>query len=504
MNCQKWGNAMPIRTGAQYIEGVKQRPREVWLRGERIDDVTTHPAFVRPMEQIARLYDMQHDPQYSDDLTYTSPTTGDAVGTAFMVPGSLGDLQKRHRAFRIWAEATLGMMGRSPDFLNTTLMAFVEAKDVFARKGQQFADNVVNYYEYIRENDLFLTHALITPQTDRSKASSEQEDPFLHLGVVEETDAGLIVRGARQLATLGPITDEVIIYNLPGLKPPDDDPYAMMFAVPLDTPGVKQICREPFEEGRRPVFDHPLATHFEEPDTLIIFDDVLVPWERVFAYGDSQHANTIYPDTNLRQHTAHQTSVRGLVKMQFAVGVAMAIAQAVKTDGFLHVQEVLGECCNYIELIEASILRSEIEHETTPWGTVRTKFRPLQTVRTFMPRVYPRVIEVLQTLGAGGLLMMPTGGDFDSEIGDLVARYYKGAEGMASIDRVRLFKLAWDLCGDAFGQRQVQYERYYAGDPVRNTAGVYLSYEKDVCEALVGQALALAGDPVASRGKAAE
>jgi len=495
---------MPIRTGAQYIEGVKKRPREVWLRGQRVDDVTTHPAFVRPMQQIARLYDMQHDPQHADDLTYTSPTTGDPVGTAFMVPHNLDDLQKRHRAFRIWAEATLGLMGRSPDFLNTTLMAFVEAKDVFARKGQRYADNVVNYYEYIRENDLFLTHALVTPQSDRSKASSEQADPFLHLGVVEETEDGLIVRGARMLATLGPIADEVAVYNLPGLKTPDDDPYAMAFALPLDTPGIKQISREPFDEGGRSAFDHPLAANFEEPDTLIIFDDVLVPWDRVFAHGDSDHANRIYPDTNLRQHTAHQTGVRGVVKMQFAVGLAMAIAEAVGADKFLHVQEKLGECLNYVELIEAAILRSEIEHETTEWGTVRAKFRPLQTTRTTLSRFYPRIIEVLQTLGAGGLLMMPSGADFDSEIGDIVDKYYTGVGGMASVDRVRLFKLAWDLRGDAFGQRQLQYERYYAGDPVRLLAGVYLSYEREKIDALVEAAIEIAGEPGGRRDKAAE
>ncbi|MBM3561497.1 MAG: 4-hydroxyphenylacetate 3-hydroxylase, partial [Alphaproteobacteria bacterium] len=350
------------------------------------------------------------------------------------------------------------------------------------------------------ENDLFLTHALITPQTDRSKASSEQTDPYVHLGVVRETADGLIVRGARMLATLGPIADEVMVYNLPGLKAPDDDPYAMMFALPLDTPGIRQICREPFERGGRSAFDHPLATNFEEPDTLIIFDDVLVPWERVFAFGDSAHANRVYPDTNLRQHTAHQTGVRGLVKMQFAAGLAMAVAKAVGTDRLLHVQEMLGECLNAVDLVESSIRRAEVDHETTPDGGVRTLFRPLQTVRTFMPRAYPRVIEILQTLGAGGLLMMPMAGDFAGPAAADVERYYRGAEGLSAADRVRLYKLAWDLCGDAFGQRQLQYERYYAGDPYRNTAGVWATYDRTAIDRLVGAALTLAGDPAAARG----
>jgi anthranilate 3-monooxygenase (FAD) / 4-hydroxyphenylacetate 3-monooxygenase len=485
---------MSVRTGAEFIAGLKARPREVWLRGKRVDDVTTHPAFARPLAHLAGLYDLQHDPAHRDVLTYASPTSGEPVATAFMVPRTHADLVKRRHAFRLVAEATLGMMGRSPDFLNTTLMAFAEARDVFARGGQRFGDNVVRYYEHVRERDLFLTHALITPQIDRSRASGEQAEPFLHMGVVREGSEGIVVRGARMLATLAPLADELAIYNLPGLRP-GDEPHAVVFAIPIDTPGVRYLCREPFDEGGRSSFDHPLATNFEEADALVVFEDVLVPWERVFLYNDVAIGNALYPDTNLRQHTAHQTAVRGLVKVQFAVGVAMAVAQAVKSDAFLHVQEMLGECIQYVELIKSCIVRAEVEHETTPGGTVRTKFEPLQTLRLFLPRVYPRVIEILQTLGAGGLLMMPSGADFDSPIGPLVERYYRGAEGMPAVDRVRLYKLAWDLAGDAFGMRQLQYERYYAGDPVRNGAATYLAYDKSECRALLERALRLAGDP---------
>jgi anthranilate 3-monooxygenase (FAD) / 4-hydroxyphenylacetate 3-monooxygenase len=483
-----------VRTGAQLIAGLRARPREVWLRGKRVEDVTTHPAFVKPLGHLAALYDLQHDPAFRDVLTYPSPTSGEPVATAFMVPRAQADLFKRREAFRVVAEATLGMMGRSPDFLNTTLMAFAEAQDVFGRGGQRFADNVTRYYELVRERDLFLTHALITPQIDRAKSSAQQADAFLHMGVVRESSDGLVVRGARMLATLAPLADELAIYNLPGLKP-GDEPHAVVFAIPMDTPGLRVICREPFDEGGRSSFDHPLAANFEEADALVVFEDVLVPWERVFLYRDVTLGNALYPDTNLRQHTAHQTAVRGLVKMQLAVGVAMAVARAVKADTFLHVQELLGECVAYIELVKSCIVRAEVEHERTRWGTVRARFAPLQTLRIVLPRFYPRVIEILQTIGAGGLLAMPAGDDFGSPIGPLIERYYQGAEGVKAVDRVRLYKLAWDLAGDAFGSRQLQYERYYAGDPVRNTAGTYLAYDASECLALVNRALRLAGDP---------
>ena len=486
---------MPVRTGKQFIEGLRQRPREVWLRGERIGDPTAHPAFKRPVETIARLYDMQHDPVHKDVLTYASPSTGNPVGTAFMAPKSFADLVKRREAFQLWSEATFGLMGRSPDFMNTVLLAFAEAKEVFARGGQRFSDNLVRYYEYVRENDLFLSHALISPQTDRSKSSSEQVDPHLHMGVVRETSEGLIIRGARMLATMGPICDEMLIYNLPGLRP-GDEPHAVAFAVPVDAPGLRQICREPYNWGDRANFDHPLAANFEECDSLLIFNDVLVPWDRVFIHNNVALANALYPDTALRNHTAHQTNVRALVKMRFAVGIAQAIAKAVKADQFLHVQEKLGECMSYVELVKSAIVRAEVEHDTLPSGNVRTTLAPLQALRGLLPSFYPRVIEVLQIIGAGGLLMSPSAADFhSSEIASDVARFYQGAEGFPSVDRVRLFKIAWDLAGDSFGSRQLQYERFYAGDPVRILAMTYLGTDDRDYRALVDRAIAIAGNP---------
>ena len=202
-------------------------------------------------------------------------------------------------------------------------MSFVGSPAVFEEMGSKYADNLRRYFRYVRDNDLFVTHALVTPQTDRSKSPSEQRGEFLHMGVVRETEEGLVMRGARMLATLAPIADEVLVFSLPGLKP-GDEPFSTVFSLPLDTPGVKLICREPHGDGGRSEFDHPLAVNFDETDALLVFDDVLVPWDRVFIYNDIKLANQLYPRSNLRNHTAHQTSIRGLVKMQFVVGVAMA------------------------------------------------------------------------------------------------------------------------------------------------------------------------------------
>jgi anthranilate 3-monooxygenase (FAD)/4-hydroxyphenylacetate 3-monooxygenase len=366
---------------------------------------------------------------------------------------------------------------------------------VFDRGGTQFGDRVVRYYEYVRDNDLFLSHALVTPQNDRSKSSAQQLDASMHLRVVRETPDGIIVSGARMIATLGAVSDEMIIYNLPMFKPGDED-HALMFAVPTDVPGLLQICREPYDTGEHASFDHPLASRFEEADSLLIFKDVFVPWDRVFCYRDVALSNAIYPDSALRNHTAHQTNARALVKMQFAAGLAVAVARAIKADRFLHVQQMLGEALGYVEMVKSALVRSEAECETTPAGTVRAALAPLQALRTFLPTAYPRVIEILQTIAAGGFMMMPTGADLASdELAADVALYYQGADGMPAVERVKLFNLAWDLAGDAFGTRLLQYERYYAGDPVRNLAGNYLGCDDREMMRLVRAALDLAGDP---------
>ena len=218
------------------------------------------------------------------------------------------------------------------------------------------ANNLLNYYRHVRDNDLFLTHALISPQGDRSKPSHQQEDPYLNLGVVEETGAGLVVR-VKLLATLAPVTEELFVYPFPGLQP-GDERYALAFAVPISTL-ARIICREPMQSGQRPVFDHPVASRFEEMDAVVVFHDVLIPRERVFLYGNVAAANGLYPKTGLWQHPSHQTAVRGLVKLSFVVGVAIKVAKAIGADLFLHVQNSLGQFLQSVQIIKALLDYSE-------------------------------------------------------------------------------------------------------------------------------------------------
>ena len=238
---------MPARTGEQYIAGLKERQPTVYMSGERVKDVTTHPALRNAVQSIARLYDLQHDPELGDQMTYTSPTTGDPVGLSFIVPRTPEDLDRRHTMMSNWARLSCGMMGRTPDFMNVTMMAMAEAGDYFAQNRPEFKNNIENYFEYIRENDLVLTHTLVNLQRSRVPLATLLEDHTeVALAVVKETDEGIVVKGPRVLATLGPLADEIAVYPARNHRLPADaqGKYSFAFAIPCNTPGLPYISGE--------------------------------------------------------------------------------------------------------------------------------------------------------------------------------------------------------------------------------------------------------------------
>ena len=271
---------MPARSGQAYVESLRKNAPCVYLGGRRIRDVTAEPIFQEPIRAIAEQYDMQLDPVYGDVMTYPSPSTGALVSTSFLVPYTREELVKKRKHFKLRADHNFGFMGRAPDFMNQFVTGWHLMADRFARAGTRFGDNATRYYEHVREGDLFLTHMLINPQIDRSKTSAQQEDPFLHLGRVGETSEGIIVRGAKMLGTMAPITEEVAVIPFGGV-PAGDDAYGLVFGIPTATAGLTFICRETVAPLPRSRFDHPISSRFEEMDCIAVFDDVLVPWDQI-------------------------------------------------------------------------------------------------------------------------------------------------------------------------------------------------------------------------------
>lgn len=480
---------MSARSGKEYINNLKSLKPVVYLNGQHVPDVTEEPIFAGPIRSIAEQYDLQLDPRYVDVCTYKSPTTGDRVARSFQVPKSKEDLIAIRRALKLRSDHNFGMMGRSPDFMNAFVLGLMNSADNFAELDQRFGENVRRYYDYIRENDLFMTHVLVNPSIDRSKTSAAQEEPFLHLGRVRETEEGIVVRGAKMLGTMAPLTEELVVVPFGGVAPGDDN-YAVVFAIPTDTPGLKFICRETVAPAGRNEFDHPLSARFEEMDCIAIFDDVLVPWDRVFADGRDGSRDVVNKSLAPTSGIVMVTTSRGLSSLEFLAGVATKLADTVAIDGFLHVQEKLGDLLWKLDGLRAMYYGAEAMASEMPDGTWVPYLPGLGALHMHVRPLHREMIETIQILSGGNFFYAPTKADFDNaETRPLIDRYVRGRPGVDAEERVRIFKLAWDVAGDGFGQRVQQYVTYYSGDPVRMSAGYYLRADKTDLHAAVARAM---------------
>jgi 4-hydroxyphenylacetate 3-monooxygenase len=464
------------RRGPQFLSRLRERPPSIWYRGELVRDVTSHPAFRGGVHTLAALYDLQWDK--ADICLYDSPSSGQKVARSFMMPRTLEELRSISAAMKVWEDATCGMMGRVPDYLNRALTGYAAGAPFLAEGDARFGRNAVRYYEYLRENDLCLTHTLIPPQANRAVSSAKQADPFLAARVKEETDAGIVIRGCRMLATL-PMSDELMVFPSTLLKSAEEDaPYAFGLCIPNDTAGLRFICRESVDYGRSH-FDHPLGSRFEEMDAVVVFDDVFVPWENIFLYRDVVRCNQAYARTGAVVHMTHQVVVKNIAKTEFLLGLASLLVNSIGAEIFQHIQDKLAEIWVNLETMRAFLRAAEADAALDEWGVMRPAWDPLDAARNLYPRLYPRMVEIIQQIGASGLVAMPTEADVKGPLAEDIKKYYQAARAEA-FDRIPLFRLAWDTCLSAFGSRQVLYERFFFGDPVRMAGALVGSHNAQI------------------------
>jgi 4-hydroxyphenylacetate 3-monooxygenase len=481
---------MPARTGAEYIAGLRECAAEVYIGGERVKDVTQHPAFAGGLQTVAGLLDMQHDPAMRDEMTYTSPSTGDPVGLSFIMPRDVEDLARRRNMMRNWAKFSCGMMGRTPDFLNVAVMSMAAASDYSGLNRPEFKENIQNYYEYIRENDIVMTHTLVNLQRSRSVGATPFDDRTeVALSVVKETGAGIVVRGARVLATLGPLSDEIAVYPARTRRVPagEEGKYAFGFAIPCETPGLKFQCRDTIDLGRSH-FDHPAGSRFEEMDAIVFFDDVLVPWERVFLYNDVARCNQWGERTNRNAHTGHQVVTKNVVKCEFMLGLASLMVETLGSGELPQTQHLVAELIENLEITKALLAASEAQASVDEWGIFCPDYRPLLVARKQMISMYPRMAEILHLLGSSSLMALPAEADLNGPLAEDIRRYMDTDTATAE-ERIRLFRLAWDVSCSAFGGRQTLYERYFGGDSARNAALLYQIYDRTDARNMVDEFL---------------
>jgi 4-hydroxyphenylacetate 3-monooxygenase len=484
---------MGARTGREYLERLDASRRDVIVHGERVTTgISAHPAFRNVTASYARLYDMQHDPALRDVLTYESPTTGDRVGTSFLVPKSAEDLQRRTAAMTTWARFSGGMLGRTGDYLNSGLMALSQAQGWFAQGGPAFAANIAAYYELVREQDLLLSHTLIPPQVNRSVSGSQQGGGALMARIVGQDDSGITVRGARMLATIGPIADELLVFPSTVLRSTADDAqYAFAFAIPCDTPGLRFICRQSLDhtpETGRTHRDAPLASRFEEMDAVVVFDDVHVPAERIFMLGHPDLCNGFYSATDAVVHMTHQVVCRTTAKTEFFLGLVSLLTEAIGIEQFGHVLEDIAEIVMALETARAMLRAAEADAAVNQFGVLTPAWGPLNACRNWYPKVSQRFPAIVRKLGASGLMALPTEADLAGDAACDIAMYLQ-AKNQNATDRVRLFRLAWDAALSDFAGRQELYEYYFFGDPVRMAEALVRGYDRELYKERVRQFL---------------
>ncbi|MDQ6732381.1 MAG: 4-hydroxyphenylacetate 3-hydroxylase [Actinomycetota bacterium] len=474
------------RTGEQFLDGLGQGGREIWLRGEPISHPLEHPQLRAAALAMARVFDIQHE--HPGEMLAPSPADpGLTINLTHLVPRTIEDLRRRRRAFELVAAVSGGTMGRTPDYLNVTFACFAGRADVWGRRDNaQGAENLVVYQAHMRDHDLSTTHALMNPQVDRSQPEADQAMGQVALHKVGETADAIVVRGARMLATLAPFADELLIYPGSDIRP-QDGRYALSFAIPIATPGLRFICRESYSR-QRDRFDYPLSSQFDEMDAVVIFDDVEIPKPRVFLDGDTVGYSEVITDTGWRGHIMHQAFTRAWVKLSFALGLGHAIANTTGVVRFDHIQEKLGQIWAMSELARSALVAAEAGAELDEMGVMYPDDRPFLALRGEMPKWLPRCNELLQLIGGGGFMATPARADLDGPLREQIDTYFQSA-GADAERRIRLFRLAWDFLGSELGGRGELYERFYLSDSWRMTALAYRIADKSFPESLVEQFL---------------
>jgi 4-hydroxyphenylacetate 3-monooxygenase len=450
-------------TGEEFLESLRGE-REVWIYGERVKDVTAHPAFRNPARMLARLYDALHDPVTREVLTCPTDTgSGGYTHRYFRAPAGADDLVAAREAIAAWSRLTYGWMGRSPDYKAAFLATLGANADFYA----PYAENARRWYRAAQERVLFMNHAIVQPPVDRHRPPDEVADVYVH--VEKETDAGLIVSGAKIVATGSALTHHNFIAH-PTTVPIKTKEFALTFIAPMDTPGVKLICRPSYAMAAEVMgspFDYPLSSRLDENDAILVLDRALVPWENVLVYEDVEKSNTFFAGSGFHPRAMFQGCTRLAVKLDFIAGLLLKAVDAVGSSDSRNAQAAIGEAIAWRNLFWG--LSDAMARAPVPWagGSVLPNPEYAQAYRVLATVAYPRIKELTESiLGSALIYMNSHAADFRTPaLRPYLDKYFRGSDGTGAVDRIKLMKLLWDAMGTEFGGRHELYERNYAGAP---------------------------------------
>lgn len=446
-------------TGAEYLESIADG-REVWIYGERVNDVTTHPAFRNSARMVSRFYDAMHDPERNEKIVVPTDTgNGGVTHPFFKAPYTTEDLKASAEAIAEQARQNYGWLGRSPDYKASFLSTLGSNAEYYA----PFQDNARTWYQAAQEQCLYLNHAIVNPPIDRDRAADDVKDVYVH--VEKETDAGLVVSGAKVVATGSAFTHHNFIGSYATTKTKE---FSAIFTVPMNSKGVKLFCRPSYEYTASVMgspFDYPLSSRMDENDAILMLDKVLIPWENVFCY-DPDKANNFFAGTGFVFRAMMHGCVRLAVKFDFLAGLLLKGLDMTGAGQFRGVQTRVGELLNYRNLFWTCV--DSMVHNPTPWsdGSLLPNIDACMTYRMMSASAYPAAKEIFEKdLGSALIYQNSNAADWKNpEMRPFLDKYVRGSNGYSGEERIKVMKLIWDALGTEFGGRHELYERNYSGN----------------------------------------
>jgi 4-hydroxyphenylacetate 3-monooxygenase len=467
---------MPIRGGEEFLASLRDG-REVWLDGEQVDDVTTHPGLAGCARALAEVFDLQRDPACQDLLTIESPTSGERVSRGYTLPRSVEDLVRRREMIEYLMRRSGGTTGRLPEYMASIVVGLYDVRATLAESDPAFAENAAEYLEYCREQDLCLTHGFADPPHDQNLPRTA----FENLRVVEERADGVVIRGVKSVATLAPYANEYLglAPNRPGLAAAE----IVYFAVPLTTEGLRVVCRPAL--AHPDAANHQLSPRFDEMDSWVVFDDVFVPKRRLFYLQRAEvHQDLL---NRILAWAFYHILIRMAVKAEVLAGIGAAIADYLGLSKQPHVQLALCELIGYAETLRAFICAAERDPVPTASGLLIPNPTQITLGRIHGVEHHARILQTVRELSGSGILMAPGAAELaHPELAPAVDRYLVGADTRAP-ERFRMLKLAWEYTCESFGSRQLLFEMHNAGSQILNKQRLIAAYDTTPLIALAKQ-----------------
>jgi 4-hydroxyphenylacetate 3-monooxygenase len=475
------------KTGAEHIRALRDG-RTVYLDGELVGEVTEHKAFRNAVRSAGALYDYQARPENIERMTFKPDGASRRVNRGWQMPKNYDEMVQRRKALQSWAALSGGFLGRSPDHLASSLVGQRMGIDVFRKHSEARAKAFEDYFDYASKADLFLTYVIINPQAERGKAWGEQEADLV-ARVVDEDTAGITIRGAKMLGTSSIMANEVFVANLQPLKPGEED-IAFCCALPMNAKGLRVLSRKSYEAHAVSVFDNPISSRFDENDALMYFDDVKVPWDRVFVYRDTDMCRAQFHDTPGHSYQNYQAQIRLSVKVAFLAALARRITEAIGTTKIPSVAEQLGTMAAQVGMVNAMLSGMEASgSQFKEWWIPNKHY--MYSSQVITQELYPRMIHAIRDLAGGALIMLPSSAhDFaNPEMRSIIDKTQRSAS-MEPEQKVKILKAAWDAIGSEFGSRHTQYEMFYAGARFVTAGHSFRTFDWNGAMALVETLLA--------------